>query len=144
MKTRFVASVAVAMLAIAPAFAADPVGKWKGTLQAQMPPIPANATPEQKKMMQNAIAMIKAMTFTLDFKKDKTYTVVIKGGPGGQSQTEKGKWSQKSNTVTMSNTKNGKTQSQNATLSADGKTLTIIPPTQGQRGPAPKLIFKRA
>jgi len=143
MKMRSLAAVAVAAFAVAPAYAANPVGKWKGTVDAKMPPVPASATPEQKKMMQSAMAMIKNMSFNLDMKANKTYTVEIKGGPNGQTQKETGKWSQKGNTVTLSSTRNGKTQSQNATLSADGKTLTIVPPQQGAPG-ATKLIFKKA
>lgn len=124
-------------LAASLALAASPVGSWTGKVIAKMPPIPATATPQQKAMMQQGMAMAAKIRIMLNLKADKTFTVTVGGLPNGAPQKpESGKWSQKGNIVTTTSTKMGKAQS--LMLSADGKTMTLDTP--GGQG---KVVFTR-
>jgi len=128
------------------AMAQSPVGVWKGHIVIdKMPPIPANAPPAQKKMMEDMFAKMKQMVFTLTFKKDKTCTIGVPAmAPGGKPTSQNGTWTQSGKTVTIKSDKKtgGPNDAQSGTLSADGKTLTINPPAQG--GFSAKLVLKKS
>lgn len=120
--------------------APNPVGKWNGKVQISMPPTPPNATPEQKAMMAKVFDGVKKMVIKLELKADKTFTVVSPNpGDGKPGKPQSGKWSQKGNTVTLTDPKG---QPQEFTLSADGKTLSADL-KQGAPGGA-RITFTRA
>ena len=131
--------LALGLVLAAPfALAASPVGHWTGKISIVMPPIPANAPAQQKAMMQKVVAQMAAARIILDVKADKTYTVTTTGLPMQQAgKKETGKWSQKGNSVTMTDTKKGG-QAQNLILTPDGKTMTLAMPN-GQG----KVVFTR-
>jgi hypothetical protein len=124
------------------ALAQNAVGTWNGHIEMGKLPIPPNATPQQRQQAEAGLAMVKKMVIVLTLKKDKSYSVLINGF--GQNQTETGNWSQAGKTLTLTSAKKrGGMDKQAATLSADGKTLTIVPPA-GPGGPkGMKMVFKK-
>ncbi|AIE87376.1 hypothetical protein [Fimbriimonas ginsengisoli] len=127
------------------ALAQSPVGTWSGHLEMSMPAMPANTPPQQRQMATQMMAMAKKMTITLVFNKNKTYTINAKGGMvPANSKGQTGDWSQSGRTITLKSPKKPSGmggEPQTATLSADGKTITMTPPTHG--GPAAKIVFKK-
>lgn len=125
-------------LAAAVALAASPVGTWKGKIVVKVPPMPANVNPQQKAMMTQMLGQIAKAKIVANLKKDGTFTVKTSGMPGPKpSDTTNGKWTQKGNTVTMTESKPGE-KPQNFILSPNGKTMTLaLPGGQGQ------VIFTR-
>lgn len=120
------------------ALAASPVGTWKGKIDLSGVKMPTPQNAEQKAQMDKGLAMLRALNFTLNLKQDKTYVVTITNQPKGEKPQppQTGKWSQSGNKITM----NGKSgNSQTATLSANGKTLTVVPPNSNGM----KLVFRK-
>jgi hypothetical protein len=136
---RIGASALFAIALVSLSLAVSPVGKWKGKVGGQMPPLPANATPEQKKQYDSMKEMVAKIVINLEFKGDKTYSVVVTGSPQ-KAPPETGTWTQSGNTVTVKSTKNGQTRTQPMTMSADGKTITMSPPG----GSTAKITFVRS
>lgn len=132
----------VAALAGSSIAAPNVVGKWKGKLQVEMPSLPKDVSPEQKKMMEAGMEMIKKISFDLVLKADKTGTMEVKGAPGGQDKKETIKWSQQGEFVTISDPKNAQGQPQKFTVSKDGKTMTLEMPKQNGRSTG-KMVFVR-
>lgn len=132
------------MLGTSLSLAQDPTGTWKGKLNIKFPAMPANAPAEQKAQMQKMQAQLQKAVLTLVMKKDKTYSLkssseMMSGRPNNE---QKGKWSVKGNTVTLSSSSKGPNgqgaPDQAATLSKDGKTMTILIPNG-----AGSVVFKR-
>lgn len=84
----------IAVLLIGASFAADVTGKWSGKFNADKQQ--ADSNPRMARMME---AMAKA-SFQLTLNKNKTYTMIVKGGPRGD-MTRKGTWSEKGNEITL-------------------------------------------
>ena len=112
--------------------APTPVGTWKGKISVNLG---KDATPQMKQQLPMMKAMIEQMSISITFNKDKTYKSTSSSGAapkGSKPQEESGTWSQSGLTVTINNPKATRgPKSQNATLSKDGKTMTITPPAQG-------------
>jgi hypothetical protein len=126
-------------------FAQSAAGAWKGKLNLTMD-LPKTSDPKMKALMDQQMAAMKAITIHLTFKADKTYTLTTSGTPPqmGGGQTDKGKWTQTGKTVTITSTKvaSKENKPQKMTLSADGKTLTMLIP--GPNGkPGGNILFKR-
>ncbi len=135
MKSRLLLSLSLALTA-GLALAATPVGTWTGKITiTKMPVLPAGAPPQQKAMAQQFVAAMSKMRLMLNLKSDKTYVMTMVGGPTQPPHT--GKWSQKGNVITTTSATE-KGPPQNLTLSADGKTMTLIAP--GNQG---KVVFTR-
>jgi hypothetical protein len=134
--------VATAFAALVTSSFADqnPVGTWKGKVLIDTSKMKKVGDPQQQAMIEKGIAAGRNMVITIVMKANKTYVASMSGGP--QSPPDSGTWSLKGNTVTMtSNKKNGKSQSQPFTLSADGKTMSMsMPPMMGATA---KVVFKR-
>jgi len=119
-------------------FAVSPVGAWKGKVNVKAPALPPSVPPEQKAMITKMIAQVSKATIALNLKKDGTYQMKATGFPGPKGNDVKtGKWIQKGNTVTM--TESGPTgRPQDFALSANGKLLSMeLPGGQG------KVVFTR-
>ena len=128
------------------ALAATPVGKWTGRISMKAPSIPANANPQQKAFVQQMVAQLAKARVLMTLKADKTFVMTVTGMPMAASQKpQMGKWSQKGNVVMLTSTAPAmagrpkpKPSTQKATLSADGKTMTLVAPNdQG------KVVFTR-
>lgn len=132
---------AIAGIALsAAAFAAPtPVGTWSGKIDFKFPPLPANATAQQKQQMTMAKTMISKMKFILSVKADKTCSFTFTNPRTGKPMTQGGKWSQKGNVVTFVNSKGKDANPMTATLSANGKSMTAVAPqNQG------KIVFTKS
>ena len=133
---------------LASAIAQSPVGAWKGKLNIKMPPMPANADPQMKAMMEKGMAAARNMTINLTMKKDNTYTLTTTGAPAEAKgkQDDNGTWKISGKTVTVvSKKKNGmgNQKPQTMTLSADGKTMTMPLPGRGGSSQG-SLVFKKS
>jgi len=117
------------------AMAAGVVGTWKGTIHVQFPPLPSSATPQQKQQVEMVKKMMAQMKIVVNFKANKSYHLTATGGPAKSDQTEDGRWALAGKTLTMWNSKpkNAQDKEQKLTLSADGKTLTMLPPSGGMK-----------
>ncbi|MBC8063239.1 MAG: hypothetical protein H7Y17_00290 [Chlorobia bacterium] len=105
---KFVAILALAVVAVG-AFAQNPAGSWKGKLKVDPASMPKAQSPEQQKMMDQVMTQIKTMTFTLNMKPNKTFTILVPSMMGQPAQNGEGTWSQKGKTITLVTTKqNGK------------------------------------
>lgn len=139
--------VAAALVAtfITTSLAASPVGTWSGRLVFnQMPTIPPNATPEQKKQMQAMLNQIKNYRITLVIKSNKTFNVSAPALAMMPAQNAEGTWSVAGTKLTLKSTKeNGKpvtgaqAKPQTLDFSADGKTISSTMQNQG------KIVFTR-
>ncbi|RYH14653.1 MAG: hypothetical protein EON57_00035 [Alphaproteobacteria bacterium] len=121
------------------ALAASPVGKWSGKITVKLPPMPANTPPQQKAMVTQMMGQLAKSKILANFKKDGTFTMNATGMPGPKpNDTTAGKWTQKGNAVTLTDTKNpGRPQT--FIMSPNGKTMSLTMP--GGRG---KVVFTRA
>lgn len=140
--------LAVGLTVSAIASAASPVGSYVGRVQMTMPKLPANIPADRRAMAEKMISTIRNMKIQLKVNADKTYTVVSPGnpmaGPGAKPQTSKGKWSLSGNTMTMTSADArvpAGQKSQKATLSADGRTLTLVP--QAAQGQKVRVVFTK-
>ncbi len=138
MQKRVWMSAAAVVVLMSSALAASPVGKWKGKVSVSAPPMPANATDAQKKQVEQAMAMVKAMVINMDVKSNKTYVVTVTGGPQ-QPKPESGTWAQKGSAVIFTSPKSK--QGQKMTLSADGKKMTV---TMGAGPQAATVTFTKS
>jgi hypothetical protein len=145
-----IAAVFAALILCAAASAqSTPVGKWKGRMEMAAPPMPANATAEQRKMMEGALKMMRELRIDLTVSNNQTFSLSAKGPQMPKAQTTTGSWSRSGRTVTMTPSRSEgkeipKAQVRPITLqlSADGKTLTANIPGSPQ-GSA-RMIFTRA
>lgn len=139
MNFRSLLVAAVSVVAVSSAFAApSPVGKWDGKVSVAPPKLPANVTAEQRKMVDQQMAMIKKMTIQMNVKADKTYTVTTVGGPQAP-KPETGKWSIKGANVTFTSPRNAKGQVM--VLSSNNRTMTATIAQPGQ--PPVKITFTK-
>jgi len=135
--TRTVLAVSALALSLS-AYAADITGKWTGKMSMDMSALKAqfaaqagNLKPEQKKMVEQQMAMastmLAAMRMNVDFQKGGKYTMTTTGTPGSQkAESETGTWTIKGNQVSMTGSKSGKgPRTVVGTLSSNGKTITV-------------------
>jgi hypothetical protein len=118
---------ALALSIVATAVAAPtPVGKWNGKVSIPTPPESANATPEQKAMINKMLDGVRKMVIKLEIKANNTYTLTAPSSPMDPSKvsTNPGKWTLKGNVVTLKDEKNTTSPAQEFVLSKDGKTMT--------------------
>lgn len=128
---RSVATLALLVVGASLSLAQNPVGNWKGKLNIKFPPIPANATPQQKAQFTEMKGKIAKAVITLTLSGNKTWSLKATGLPMSPNGGEKGTWTQAGKTITMKTTpKPGGPVAppQTATLSADGKTMTVLIP----------------
>lgn len=111
------------------AFAADPVGAWKGTMKMEVPK-GVTVPKEHKARVEQAKAAFAKAKLTLVFRANKTYSSTVKNGPDGKDHTAEGTWVQSGNTITLTPLKrDGKAatgdgaKKQVIGISADGKKL---------------------
>lgn len=131
------------------AFAQNVTGAWKGKIKMDMSKMPAPKDEQGKKMMAQVKDMMAKITINLTLNANKTYTIKATGIPGKEaSQTSEGTWSQSGKSITVTPTKeNGKkatgenAKKQTLTISADGKTISMMVPGAGQMGGS--IIFTR-
>lgn len=133
------------LVLVAHALAASPVGEWQGKLvidRTKMPKVNA----EQKKAMDKQFATMEKIRFSFSFKAGGAYTSRATFVPGTPDQTAGGSWTQNGSVVAVTvKTLNGKPapkgvdMTQKMTLSADGKTLTLVP--VNSRGT--RMVLKR-
>jgi hypothetical protein len=125
-----------AIIVTATALAQSPVGTWKGKLDVSQ----AKATTESEKQQLSMVKSFAAgISFKLSFKKDKTYSMTMTGGPAG-APAQAGKWTQSGRTIMVTGDK-GKPQKM--TISANGKMLTMLPPADDKGPKGIKLVFKK-
>jgi hypothetical protein len=135
---RVLSAVSLSLVA-SMALAATPVGKWSGKITMKLPPMPANVPPQQKAMVTKMMGQLAKAKILATFKKDGTFVMNASGMPGPKpSDTTSGKWTQKGNAVTMTDTKNPN-RPQTFTMSANGKMMSLAMP--GGQG---KVVFTRA
>lgn len=128
--------------------ATNVVGTWTGRIILDMSKMPKPTNPQQQQTMKKMMDQLAKMRITLKLKANKSFSVSAPAGPGGKPQTGEGTWTQSGQTVTITvKTENGKpatgqsAQPQALSLSKDGKTMTLVPPTAQGGG---KVVFKRA
>lgn len=142
---RFLATAAMVATLVSATLAASPVGSWAGRLVIDnMPKLPANATPEQKKQIQTMLDQVKKYRISLVIKSNKSFNVSAPAMGPMPAQTAEGTWTQIGTKLTLKTTKeNGKpatgpnAKPQDFTYSADGKTITSTKMGMG------KIIFTR-
>jgi hypothetical protein len=138
-----VALAATCLLSVQ-ASAQSAAGTWKGKLHLDAAAMKAK-DPKAQQMMQSVMAMVKNMTFALQVNKNNTWKMDIVGAPqqAGKTPSETGTWSQAGSKVTMkTNKKAAKSDTQTLTMSKDGKTMTLTAPKGA--GPGGAIVFKRA
>lgn len=119
------------------ALAQNPVGKWKGTVD--MSGVRPKTQQEKEVIAQLKTVFGKAV-LTLELKSNKAFSSTFSGAGNMKPKTETGTWSQNGRTITMKGAK----QSENMTISADGKSMTILPPASDKSVPkGVKVVFKR-
>jgi hypothetical protein len=139
----FALASATLLFAVAPA--QNLAGKWNGKLTVSAPKMPANVSAEQKAMVQKQISLVQQMKFQLTMLSNKTFTIVVSGGPIKKPDVGSGKWTQKGSNLTLkTDKKNGKPTSGEKplelTVSKDGKKLIAkMPEAQGKAS----LVFTR-
>lgn len=133
--SRLVLVLAVCALSLG-AFAQSVAGKWKGKIDMSAVKATTDTQKQQLQMMKQAF---EKCYFNLEMKGDKTYAIEMGGFPGQKPTNEKGKWSQSGRTITVK----GKKDTQKMTVSADGKTMTMVPPAQQGMPKGLKIVFKR-
>lgn len=127
------------------AVAASPVGSWVGKIVIdKMPPMPPNATAQQKQQVQGMLDQLKKVRINMSIKANKTFAVKAPSMFGQPATNAEGTWKQTGSTITLTTTKeNGKpaagtkAKPQDFTLSKDGKTISM----SGMGGG--KLIFTK-
>ena len=103
--------------------AATPVGKWTGTIEPKIDQ--SKFTPEQRQQVAAALGKVRTMRIALVINANKSFTVGDAANPG---KTSKGTWTQSGNVISMTSTNPqnpSQKQTQKATLSADGKRMTL-------------------
>lgn len=168
---KFIAAAALLASIIPSVFAQNLVGKWNGSIQA--PKIdeskildPSKIKDEKKKqeatmmrMMAQQMKMLASVRMNLTMNSNNTFTIVTPpmqaGGQTMPASTSTGTWSVKGNQVTFTTKKSNNTEVkagtqgsvQTMTLSADGKTMTLVPPMPAN-APAQarqvRVVFRKA
>lgn len=123
------------------AMASSVVGNWTGKIHSPMPPARPGETPQQAQMRAKVMQAIANAKISLNLKANKTFTLGA-SVPGKAGQSQPGTWSQSGNTITLNMKTPQGPQTEKATLSANGKTLTLIPSKQG--GGRATITFSRA
>lgn len=140
---RTAATLALLFVGASLSLAQNPVGTWKGKFNFKYPPMPANATPQQKAQFTEMKSRMDKAVIFLTIKGDKTFTIKAEGMPMASAGTEKGTWTQAGKAVTLKTSPNPKNPNFNpppqvANFSKDGKTLTIVFP-----GGSGNIVFKK-
>jgi hypothetical protein len=130
---------------VAAAFAQSAVGAWNGKLQLDTSQMPKAKTAEQQKMIDKALAQVRALTLKLNLKADKTFTVSVPPIMGQPTHTASGTWTQKGRTVTMITLKeDGKPpkdkKPQSMTIDPSGKKMVLV---AGDGPRAQKVVFTK-
>lgn len=127
------ATFAIALIATASVASVKVTGKWKGHVSIDMSQMPKNIPPDQRKMVENQMALIKGIVITLNLKADNTFTQSAIGGPLKTAKTGSGTWKLSGNALTLTADKKTASMagnnSQTLTVSKDGKKIS-----GGQRG----------
>lgn len=134
-------------------------GTWTGTTEIDASALPTNVPPDRRALIDEMIKIVRESKTTLELKSDQTYTItangVVKLTPSGSglptvsagTRVTTGTWKQTANTIELQiKTLDGQavtTAPQSMTVSADGKTLTFIPPNSGRDLGTSKVVFKR-
>lgn len=139
--------ICATLATVAVAFAANAAGTYSGKIVLDKSKLPKGQNAEQQKMINDSLAKVAQMKINLSLKANKTFTITMSGGPMPKASNAEGTWTQSGNKVTMKTTKqDGKSvsgqqgETQNLTLSGDGKTLTLDGASMGMPG---KLIFSK-
>jgi hypothetical protein len=138
---KYLASLALFACTFAICLATSPVGTWSGHVDVSG--VKAKDAKEQKQldMMKQ---MFSSMMVKITFKGDKTCTISASFGAaskGGAPQSQSGKWSQKGQVVTVTDS-NGKSQAM--TMSANGKQMLVDAPSGGGGPKGAKFVFVRS
>ncbi len=123
-------------------------GAWKGKILLDVSKMPKAQNPQQQQMMDGVLAGIKKMSINLSLNANKTFTMSASGLPqNAPNKKAEGTWTQSGNALTLKITKEDgkaptmKQEPQVITVSADGKTLTMVPKNAGPMGG--KIVFTR-
>jgi hypothetical protein len=124
---KIVALLVLATAAVG-AFAQSPVGSWNGKLSVDS--MPKAQTPDQQKMVNQIMEQVKKMTFKLNMKANKTFTIDVPAMMGGKAQKAEGTWSQKGSAITLVTTKQNGTAPKNSKpqtmkIDASGKKMVL-------------------
>src|SRR6185312_11540927 len=101
--------------------ASDVSGTWYGRFDFHNAKPPKTASPQQVQAMEKMMAKVQ---LTLVMKKDGSYSIAASGF-GPKAQTSTGKWTLKGAALSLNE---GKGVPQAATVSKDGKSITMAPP----------------
>ena len=129
--------IALPLILAAAVSAQSPVGTWTGKMDFSAA---KTKNANEKTQLDMAKQIFQKMSMRLTMNKNKTYKLVIGGGPNGQSMTDTGKWSQSGKTITVTGKKG---RGEKMTISPDGKKMTMFPPS-GAGGPQGlKMVFSK-
>jgi len=123
------------------------IGTYKGKMTIDRAAVSAKLTPEQQQMVEKALKDMDKMKLTLTISKNKTFKLVVVGGPEtGKTNSSSGTWAPTGNSLkltfkTVNDKPISKSQEQTLTISNGGKTLTLAP---GQGSGQSKVVFTRA
>lgn len=137
-------------------------GTWTGTTEFDRSVLPNPTDPVRKALVEQVIKMSEESKVVMELKKDQTYSINTTGiprvtpGPAGQppilstiNRLTTGTWSQTGNTISLKMlTVDGQAVPDSnpiivVTVSDDGKTLTMVPPSAGRDIGSSKVVFKR-
>jgi hypothetical protein len=123
-----IALVAALAVLSALALAADVSGKWKGHVSIDVSKLPKASNAQEQAQIDQVIKMIKAVKMDLTVNKNKTYSMVVNGGPQKHVETA-GVWKLEGSTFTLEPQKrNGKAtpggHPQPYTLAKNGRAMS--------------------
>jgi hypothetical protein len=135
------ALVGAALFVTCAAMAQSAVGTWSGKLDLSA--VKAK-TDQEKQQIEMAKTMLANMVITVVLKKDKTCTMSMSGVPNGPDgpKEQKGTWTQSGKSVTVKQN-SGKGKPMVFTMSADGKSMTAVPPADEGGPKGLKLVLKK-
>jgi len=144
MMRKFLALTALTCFVVV-AFAQNAAGSWKGKVKIDMSTMPKAQNAQQQAQLDAAMKQLSSMVITLVMKPNKTFTISAPGMGGQKPHSSTGTWSQKGNQVTLTTvTTDGKPEKNQkpmtATITPNGKTMTVQPDTN-QKGL--QIIFSK-
>lgn len=128
------------------AFGQNITGNWNGRVDMSGAKLPKAQNAQMQAQMDQMLAMLKKVRFTLTLNKNKTFKMVVP--PSGMTKTAQvaeGTWTQSGVKGTMTvTTENGKPAKKKESLpmviAKDGKSISIMPPNSNGMG---KMLFTR-
>ncbi|MFY9234578.1 MAG: hypothetical protein WAO58_08980 [Fimbriimonadaceae bacterium] len=135
----FAVAAALTVLAVA-GVAQNLIGTWTGKVQIDASKMPKGQNPEQQKMIDSSLAVVKKMRISVNLRANKTYTATVSGVPGGtKGQASEGTWKVQGGKLWLTSLKeNGKASTtkkpQPFVIAKNGKSFYMDAPGGGGMG----------